>query len=139
MQRNSEKMNIAILAHDNKKELLVQLCTAYKSILEPHKLYAPTTTGSIIQKATGIPVTLLLPCANEGSQQIGTMIACREIDLVLFLCDPFEKRGTKDMDAISRLCDNNGIPYASNIATAEMLIQGLRNGSFFNENYRNRQ
>lgn len=123
-------MNIALLAHDSKKALMIQFCLAYCGVLSRYKLYAPTTTGNLISNATGLSVTLFLPCDKGGRQQIGQRIACNEIDLVLFFCDTSSKTETKDIDYIARLCDQNMIPYASNIATAEVLIQGLIHGDF---------
>ena len=119
-------MNIALLAHDGKKELMVQFCIAYCGILSGHDICATNTTGKLVAEATGLPVTLYLPCSQGGSQQIGARIAYNEIDLVLFFCDP--KANTKDVDAIARLYDQHSIPFASNVATAEVLVQGLRRG-----------
>ena len=118
-------MNIALIAHDGKKELMVQFCIAYCGILAGHQLCATNTTGRLITEATGLPVQLYLH-SNSGCQQIGARIAYNEIDLVLFFCDP--KANTKDVDAIARLCDQHSIPFASNVATAEVLVQGLRRG-----------
>ena len=115
-------MNIALLAHDGKKELMVQFCIAYCGILSGHDICATNTTGKLVSEATGLPVTLYLPCTQGGAQQIGARIAYNEIDLVLFFCDP--KANTKDVDAIARLCDQHSIPFASNVATAEVLVQG---------------
>ncbi len=120
-------MNIALLAHDGKKELMVQFCIAYCGILAGHDICATNTTGKLVSEATGLPITLYLPCAQGGSQQIGARIAYNEIDLVLFFCDPAQDN-TKDVDALARLCDQHLIPFASNAATAEVLIQGLRRG-----------
>ncbi len=101
---------------------------AYAGILAPHKLFAPTTTGKLITNATGLPVTLFLPCAGGGCEQIASRIALNEMDLVLFFCDPSGKARADDIEKISRVCDNHSIAYASNVATAEVLIQGLRHG-----------
>ena len=120
-------MNIALLAHDGKKELMVQFCIAYCGILAGHDICATNTTGKLVSEATGLPITLYLPCAQGGSQQIGARIAYNEIDLVLFFCDP-NRENTRDVDALARLCDQYSIPFASNVATAEVLIQGLRRG-----------
>ena len=81
-------MNIAFLAHDKKKELMVQFCTAYKSILMKHNLYATATTGRLIADNTGLPITLLLSHKQGGHQQINARIAYNEIDLVLLFTDP---------------------------------------------------
>ena len=81
-------MNIAFLAHDKKKELMVQFCTAYKSVLMKHNLYATATTGRLIADNTGLPITLLLSHKQGGHQQINARIAYNEIDLVLLFTDP---------------------------------------------------
>ena len=120
-------MNIALLAHNGKKELMVQFCIAYCGILAKHDICATNTTGKLVSEATGLPVTLYLPCDQGGSQQIGARITYNEIDLVLFFCDPNQK-DTTDAEALARLCDQHMIPFASNVATAEVLIQGLRRG-----------
>lgn len=119
-------MNIALLAHDSKKELMIQFCTAYRGILSRHSLFAPTTTGKIVSRAMDKPVALFLPCAGGGSQQVGHRIVCGEVDMVLFFCDASGQANTQDADYIARLCDRYTIPIATNIATAEVLVQGLR-------------
>jgi len=121
-------MNIALMSHDNKKDLMVQFCTAYAGILSRHTLYATNTTGHMVADATGLNIHCFLSYAHGGSQQIGARIAYNEIDLVLFFCDPNSESMAEDVTYISRLCDQNNIPYASNIATAEMLILGLARG-----------
>ena len=118
-------MNIALMAHDNKKELMVQFCTAYAGILSRHHLYATNTTGHMVADASGLPVHCFLTYAHGGSQQIGARIAYNEFDMVLFFNDPSNESMAGD---ISWLCDQNKIPFASNIATAEMLVLGLARG-----------
>jgi len=117
------------MAHDRRKELMVQFCIAYCGILASHNLCATNTTGRLVSEATGLDVTLTLSCNQGGSQQIGSRIAYNEIDMVLFFCDPLlvdEYLGSvKD---IVRLCDEYNVPFASNVATAEVLIHGLRRG-----------
>jgi len=122
-------MNIALLAHDRRKELMVQFCTAYSGILAEHSLCATSTTGRLVKEATGLPITLYLSCNQGGNQQIGSRIKYNELDMVLFFCDPMlaeEYRGS--VTDIARLCDEQNVPFASNIATAEMLIHGLKRG-----------
>lgn len=121
-------MNIALMAHDNKKELMVQFCIAYCGILSEHSICATATTGRLVADATGLPVTLYLSAAQGGSQQINARISYNEIDLVLFFWDPTTNDADKDVVAISRACDQHSIPFASNVATAEVLIQGLKRG-----------
>ena len=119
-------MNIALTAHDAKKELLVQFCIAYCGILSRHSICATGATGKIVSEATGLDIQKFLSGPQGGDQQIASRISCDEIDMLIFFCDP-NKSEMKDLD-ILRLCDVNNIPYATNIATAEMLIHGLSRG-----------
>ena len=121
-------MNIAIMAHDHKKELMVQFCIAYCGILSKHTVCATSTTGRLVGEATGMPVSLFLSHAHGGSQQIGARIAYNEMDMVLFFVDPNDSSMEKELLYISRLCDQNNIPFASNVATAEMLVLGMDRG-----------
>lgn len=121
-------MNIALMSHDNKKELMVQFCTAYAGILSHHNIYATNTTGHMVADATGLNVHCFLSYAHGGSQQIGARIAYNEIDMVLCFDDPNQKTTDEDVTYISHLCDQNNIPFASNLATAEMLVLGLNQG-----------
>lgn len=121
-------MNIAIIAHDNKKELMVQFCTAYCGILARHTLCATATTGQQIAEATGLNIHRFLSFTHGGGQQIAARIAYNEIDMVLCFHDPNAKTLHEDILYIARLCDLNNIPFASNVATAEMLILGLARG-----------
>ena len=120
-------MNIALLAHDRKKELMIQFCIAYAGILGKHTICATNTTGRLVAEATGLPITLHLSCEHGGAQQIGARISYNEIDMVLFFDDP-ESSSHQDQELIIRLCDQNNIPVATNVATAEMLIMGLARG-----------
>ncbi len=122
-------MNIALIAHDKKKELIVDLCIAYKGILQQHSLFATGTTGSFIKEGTGLPVYLFSSGMLGGTQQLAARVSLNEMDLVIFLRDPVTPREYEpDMNSLLRLCDLNNIPFATNIATAEMLIKGLERG-----------
>lgn len=122
-------MNIALIAHDKKKELMVQFAIAYKFILQKHTLFATGTTGGLVADATGLAVHKFLSGPQGGDQQIGARIAYNEIDLVLFFRDPVTAGVHEpDVSAIFRLCDMHNIPLATNLATAEVLIQGLERG-----------
>ena len=121
-------MNIALLSHDRKKELMVQFCIAYSGILSKHHICATATTGRVVMEATGLPITLYLSHAHGGSQQVGARIAYNEIDMVLFFTDPQSHELDEDLDYITRLCDQYSVPYATNVASAEMLIMGLARG-----------
>ena len=122
-------MNIAIVAHDNKKELATQFCTAYKGILEKHDLFATGTTGKILRETTGLSVCCFLPGSQGGNQQISARIAYNQIDLVLFFCDPqvFENYENEVMVLI-RQCDLMNVPMATNLATAEIMVRALDRG-----------
>ena len=123
-------MNIAFLAHDKKKELMVQFCTAYKSVLSKHNLFATATTGRLIADNTDLPITLLLSHKQGGHQQINARIAYNEIDLVLLFTDPNTTEHWDDCQMIEtiRYCDKHNVPIATNLASAEMLIMGLQRG-----------
>lgn len=122
-------MNIALIAHDAKKELMVQFCIAYCGILSRHNLCATGTTGKLIAEATGLDITRYMSGAQGGSQQISARIACDEIDLLLFFRDPLTVKANEPNEAdMLRLCDVRNIPVATNIATAEVLVHGLERG-----------
>lgn len=122
-------MNIAFIAHDKKKELMVQFCIAYKGILTKHSLFATDTTGKMIIENTGMNVYRFLPGHQGGDQQIGARVAYNEIDLIFFFRDPITQEAHEpDIMNLLRLCDMHNIPIATNLATAEVLIHGLDRG-----------
>ena len=123
-------MNITLLAHDKKKELMVQFCTAYKSVLAKHNVSATATTGRLVADATGLPITLFLSHNQGGHQQVDARIAYNEIDLVLMFTDPNGMDPWEDQQIVQtiHLCDTHNVPVATNLASAEMLILGLQRG-----------
>ena len=122
-------MNIAIIAHDSKKELMVQFCIAYSGILSQHNICATGTTGKLVAEATGLRIFRFLSGEQGGDQQIAARIACNEIDLLIFLRDPITmKPGEPDEANLIRLCDVHSIPLATNIATAEALVHAPEEG-----------
>ena len=122
-------MNIALIAHDSKKELMTQFCIAYCGILSKHSICATGTTGKIVSEATGLNIERYLSGSQGGAQQIGSRIACDEIDLLLLFRDPLNpKPGEPNEANLLRLCDVHNIPVATNIATAEALIHSLEHG-----------
>ena len=123
-------MNIAFLAHDKKKKLMVQFCTAYKSGLIKHNLFATATTGRLIAANTGLPITLLLSHKQGGHQQINARIAYNEIDLVLLFTDPNTTDPWEDSQMLEtiRHCDKHNVPIATNLGSAEVAIMGLQRG-----------
>lgn len=123
-------MNIALLAHNSKKELMEAFCIAYKGILEKHDLFSTSTTGYKIMQSTDLNVHLYSP-GTYGQEQIAARVAYNEIDLVIFFVDTnLEESYPYGKKSIHTLCDINNIPFASNIATAEILINGVQRGDF---------
>ena len=122
-------MHIALIAHDVKKELMVQFCSAYCGILSRHTLMATGTTGKLVAEATGLQIQRFLSGSQGGAQQIAARIAYDEVDLVLLFRDPLNpKPHEPDEQVLLRLCDVHNIPVATNMATAEVLIHGLERG-----------
>lgn len=120
-------MNIALMSHDRKKELMVQFCTAYSFVLAKHTLCATSATGKVVSSSTGLNIHLFLPGNGGGAQQIGARIPYNEIDMVLAFADP-QVTDDADLRYILNLCDQYNVPCATNVATAEMLILGLDRG-----------
>lgn len=119
-------MKIALIAHDRKKENLIQFAIAYRHIFAEHDLYATGTTGSLISEATGLPITRFRSGPLGGDQQIGAMIANNDMDMVFFFRDPLTAQPHEpDVTALVRLCDLYHIPLATNMGTAEILLKGL--------------
>lgn len=122
-------MNIALIAHDKKKEDMVTFCIAYQSILQKHRLFATGTTGRLVAEATGMDVHRFLSGPLGGDQQIGSIVAYNRMDLVIFLRDPLTAQPHEpDVNALLRLCDVHNIPLATNMATAEVMIKALERG-----------
>ena len=124
-------MEIAIIADDNKKELMAQFCIAYCGILSRHSLCATHTTGRYISDATGLEIETYMHGSSGGLEQINSRISYNEIDLVFyFRSTDHAKEATEAEQDLFRLCDMNNIPLATNIATAEVLVTALEAGSF---------
>ena len=121
-------MNIALMSHDRKKELMVQFCIAYCGILSKHTICATNTTGRLVSEATGLPVQLFLSHEHGGSQQIGARIAYNEIDMVLFFNDPQSSDLEADLKYITQLCDQYNEPYATNLPPPDDHIHGHERG-----------
>ncbi len=122
-------MNIALIAHDKKKDDLVQFVTAYQAIFSKHTLFATGTTGLRISEATGLNVHRFQSGPLGGDQEIGAMIAKNQMDAVFFFRDPLTAQPHEpDVTALVRLCDVYSIPLATNMGSAELLIRGLEQG-----------
>lgn len=123
-------MNIALVAHDAKKKLMQNFCIAYRGILSKNTLYATGTTGRLIEEVTNLTVHKYLSGHLGGEQQIGAQIEHNEIDLVIFLKDPQAGSHEVDGNNVLRLCDIHNIPFATNLASAEIMIKSLDRGDF---------
>lgn len=123
-------MNITLMAHDKRKELMVQFCTAYQSILAKHNISATAATGRLVADATGLPITMFLSHNQGGHQQVDARIAYNEVDLVLMFTDPNNTDPWEDQQIVHtiHLCDTYNVPVATNLASAEMMIMGLQRG-----------
>ena len=122
-------MEIAIIAHDIKKELMTQFCIAYCGILSKHNLCATSITAKYISEATGLDIERLLTGEQGGEQQIASRISYNEIDILLFFRDtrPDAIPDEGELELL-KLCDRYNVPVATNIATAEVLVTALDRG-----------
>lgn len=128
---NAEK-SIALVAHDNMKQDLIEWCLTYKEKLSSHRLYATGTTGGLLTKQTELTLTKLISGPLGGDQQIGALITEKKIDMLIFFWDPLEAQPhDPDIKALLRLAAVWNIPVASNLASAEFLI----NSSLFDLDY----
>lgn len=120
-------MKIALIAHDKKKTDMINLAIRYKDVLEKHELYATGTTGTLVMGETGLKITRMKSGPLGGDQQIGSMIAEGNLDLVIFLRDPLTAQPHEpDVSALLRLCDVQEIPLATNVRSAEIMLRALR-------------
>ena len=119
-------MRVALIAHDKKKAEIINFAKKHKDILKNHELVATGTTGLKINEATGLKVHRYLSGPYGGDQQIGGSLAEGDIDLVIFLRDPLTAQPHEpDVSALIRICDVHKVPVATNIGTAEILINEL--------------
>lgn len=124
-------MNIALIAHDKKKDEMVALAEEYQEILSEHKLYATGTTGKRVAEATQLDVHRFRSGPLGGDQQIGAYVSDHKIDLVIFIRDPLTPQPHEpDISALLRLCDVYEIPLATNVGTASLLLTALVAGVF---------
>ena len=124
-------MEIAIIADDNKKELMAQFCIAYCGILSKHHLCATHATGNYIADATGLEIETYMSGSFGGTEQINSRISYNGIDLVFYFrsTDSYHETSEATLD-LFRLCDVNNVPLATNLASAEVLVTALEAGSF---------
>lgn len=124
-------MKIALIAHDKKKHEMIDLAIKYKDVLAPHSLCATGTTGTLVMGETGLKITRMKSGPLGGDQQIGSLLAEGKLDLVIFLRDPLTAQPHEpDVSALLRLCDVQNIPLATNVKSAEIILDALGNGQF---------
>ena len=121
-------MEVAIIAHDMKKELVTQFCIAYCGILSKHNLCATSITAKYISEATGLTIERLMTGDQGGEQQIASRISYNEIDLLLYFRDTRSEFRSESDTELLRMCDLYNVPVATNIATAEVLVCALDRG-----------
>ncbi|MDR1392248.1 MAG: methylglyoxal synthase [Clostridiales bacterium] len=122
-------MNIALAAHDEKKDLMVEFCMAYTAILKKHNLCATGTTGNIITNLTSLNVERFLVGKQGGTEQIGSRISFNEIDMLIFFRVSSDVvSNDPSVSILLKLCDNYNVPFATNLATAEVLVRALERG-----------
>ena len=125
-------MKIALIAHDKKKNEIIELAKKYKEVLALHELYATGTTGTLIMGETGLSIHRMKSGPLGGDQQIGAMLADGNIDLVIFLRDPLTAQPHEpDVSALLRLCAVQKIPLATNASSAIIMLEALKNGIYF--------
>lgn len=122
-------MNIALIAHDKKKEVMIKFCNENKKTLGKHSLFATGTTGKLISELTGLEVHRFLSGPLGGDQQIGAKIASGKMNLVIFFRDPLTAQPHEpDVSALLRLADVHCVPLATNVSTAKVMLDSLENG-----------
>ena len=120
-------MKIALIAHDKKKNEIIELAKEYKDVLDGNELYATGTTGTLIMGETGLSIHRMKSGPLGGDQQIGAMLADGNMDLVLFLRDPLTAQPHEpDVSALLRLCDVQRIPLATNASSAKIMLEAIK-------------
>jgi methylglyoxal synthase len=124
-------MKIALIAHDKKKDNMIALAIKYKDTLAQHELYATGTTGTLVMGETGLKIKRMKSGPLGGDQQIGSMVAEGKLDLIIFLRDPLTSQPHEpDVSALLRLCDVQSIPLATNVKSAEIMLDALKANMF---------
>jgi len=116
-------LRIALVAHDEKKAEMIEFAKKHKTILAQCELTATGTTGKLVQQHTGLVVKALLSGPVGGDQQIGSLVATQNLDMIIFLRDPLTAQAHEpDIAALLRVCDVHNIPLATNRKSAEILM-----------------
>lgn len=122
-------MKIALIAHDKKKDAMIDLAIRYRETLSKHDLCATGTTGTLVMGETGLKIKRMKSGPLGGDQQIGSMIAEGRLDMVIFLRDPLTAQPHEpDVSALLRLCDVQNIPLATNVNSAQIMLDRIAEG-----------
>ena len=117
---------VALIAHDQKKQLMLDFVREHLALLSPHSLLATATTGRRLRDELNLNVHTYLSGPLGGDQQIGARIAAGEVDLVIFLRDPLTAQPHEpDITALLRVCDVHNVPVATNLAGADLLVRAV--------------
>ena len=120
-------MKIALIAHDKKKQDMIDLCVKYRDVLDGHDLYATGTTGTMVMGETGLKITRMKSGPLGGDQQIGSMVAEKNLDMIIFLRDPLTAQPHEpDVTALLRFSDVMNIPLATNVSSATIMLEDLK-------------
>jgi methylglyoxal synthase len=123
----SDAKYVALIAHDGRKDVMADFVRRHKMQLDGLPLVATATTGGIVEAETGLEVRRVLSGPRGGDLQIGAMIAEGKVRAVVFLRDPLTAHPHEpDINALMKVCDIHNIPLATNIATADMLVDNLK-------------
>ncbi len=120
-------MKIVLLADNRKNELLMNFCTAYRQILSRHDVYSVTNTARLISEAADLNVIGVSTDINSSFEQFASRVMFNEIDAVLYLRDPLDEE-YESPNHLLKACDTNQIPYATNIASAEIMVLAIDRG-----------
>ena len=120
-------MKIALIAHDKKKQQMIDLCVEYRDVLDGHDLFATGTTGTMVMGETGLKIARMKSGPLGGDQQIGSMVAEKKLDMIIFLRDPLTAQPHEpDVSALLRLSDVYNIPLATNVSSATIMLEDLK-------------
>lgn len=117
---------IALIAHDRKKQDIVQFVLKHRAVFEHYDLIATGTTGLRIQEGTGLAVERMLSGPLGGDTQIAAQVATKDVVAVIFLLDPlYAQPHEPDIRALLRVCEVHDVPLATNLATADAIMATL--------------
>jgi methylglyoxal synthase len=119
-------MRIAFIAHDEKKSALTEFVDEHANLLERFDCMATGSTGEQLNQETGLEVEQLESGSHGGDMMVGAAVAADECDAVIFLRDPLTaKPHEPDIMALLRVCDVHDVPFATNLSSADMMIEYL--------------